>query len=361
VTSWRFYLDEGRRRLQGLARHPRVRVVLAAARRRAWWLLIPVAAFLVAMAVASIPPPRRANQPGTFSFAAFGDAPYSAMDERQYPVTLADIDAHDLSFAVHVGDIMAGPCTDDRYRQSLDWFNGLRHPVVYTPGDNEWSDCAYRGGGSHTSIERLQRLRQLFFTTPPRTLGRRQLPVVSQAEQPGFPELVENLRWSHHGLVFATVHIVGSRNGLGSRSGPALSQPTEVRRRTEGAAAWVRETFRQARASDAPAVVIAFQAFPFFELAARDPTRQPFEPFLLALEEEVERFARPVLAVHGDFHEYTVDQPLVRRTTGRLLANFTRLQVPGSPDVGWVRVVVHPGAAAPFSFESRVVPRWRFW
>ena len=311
--------------------------------------------------MATIPAPRRANELGSFSFGALGDAPYSAMDERQYPLTLADISAHDLGFVVHVGDIMAGRCTDARYRKSLDWFNGLRHPVIYTPGDNEWSDCGYGGAGSFVAGERLQRLRQLFFTTPPRTLGRRQLPVSSQADRSAFPELVENVRWSHEGLVFATVHIVGSRNGLGPRAGPALSDPAEVRRRTEGAATWVRETFAQARASGAPAVVIAFQAFPYFEQAARDPARQPFEPFLLALEEEVERFARPVLAVHGDFHEYTVDQPLVRRTTGRLLANFTRLQVPGSPHVGWVRVVVRPRAAVPFSFEPRVVPRWRFW
>jgi hypothetical protein len=360
VTAWRAHLADGWRRLRRLARHPRVRATLTAARRRAWWLLIPVAALLVALAIASVPPTRRANQQGTFSFAALGDAPYSTLDERQYPVTLADIDRHDLGFVVHVGDIMAGRCTDDRYRKSLDWFNGLRHPVIYTPGDNEWSDCGYRGGGSF-AIDRLQRLRQLFFSNPPRTLGGRQLPLISQAAQPGFGELVENQRWQHQGIIFATVHIVGSRNGLGPRNGPALSDPAEVGRRTEAAAAWVRDTFAGARGSGAPAVVIVFHAFPFFEQAAGDQARQPFEPFLLALEEEVERFARPVLAVHGDFHDYTVDQPMVRRTTGRRLTNFTRLQVPGSPDVGWVRVVVSPGAAVPFSFESRVVPRWRFW
>jgi hypothetical protein len=361
VTRLRSHLAEGWRRLRLLVRHSTLQASLATARRRAWLLSIPVAALLVAVAVASIPAPRRANEPASFSFAALGDAPYSDWDERQYPITLADIDDHDLSFVVHVGDIMAGRCTEARYRKSLDWFNSLRHPVVYTPGDNEWSDCGYRGGGSFTPGERLQRLRQLFFATPPRTLGRRQLPVVSQAEQPAFAELVENLRWSQGGVAFATVHIVGSRNGLGPLAGPALSERAEVRRRTEGAAAWLRETFAGARASGAPAVVIVFHAFPFFERPARDPARQPFEPFLLALEEEVERYGRPVLGVHGDFHHYVVDRPLVRRTTGRPLANFTRMQVPGSPDVGWVRVMVRPGADVPFSFESRVVPRWRFW
>ena len=37
------------------------------------------------------------------------------------------------------------------------------------------------------------------------------------------------------------------------------------------------------------------------------------------------------------------------------------LQVPGSPLVGWVRVVVDPGGAGPFTFESHVVPRWKYW
>ena len=83
--------------------------------------------------------------------------------------------------------------------------------------------------------------------------------------------------------------------------------------------------------------------------------RLAYEPFAAALEEEVERFGKPVLAVHGDAHKLTVDYPLVRRTTGRWLANLTRLEVPGSPDVGWVRVVVTPGAAQPFAFQPLIV------
>ena len=71
--------------------------------------------------------------------------------------------------------------------------------------------------------------------------------------------------------------------------------------------------------------------------------------------------ALPVLVLHGDHHEYTVDRPLVRHTTGRRLENLTRLQVPGSPDVGWVRVVVTPGVADPFVFEERLIPRWKYW
>jgi hypothetical protein len=65
--------------------------------------------------------------------------------------------------------------------------------------------------------------------------------------------------------------------------------------------------------------------------------------------------------VHGDAHTLTVDHPLVRQPAGRWLANFTRLEVPGSPNVGWVRVIVTPGAAQPFAFQPLIVSGWRFW
>jgi hypothetical protein len=44
-----------------------------------------------------------------------------------------------------------------------------------------------------------------------------------------------------------------------------------------------------------------------------------------------------------------------------VLDNMTRLQVPGSPDVGWVRVVVKPGPDTTFALENRVVPFWKVW
>jgi hypothetical protein len=87
--------------------------------------------------------------------------------------------------------------------------------------------------------------------------------------------------------------------------------------------------------------------------------RLAYEPFAAALEEQVERVGKPVVAVHGAAHKLTIDYPLVRRTTGRWLGHLTRLEVPGSPDVGRGRVVVTPGAAQPFTFQPLMVSRWR--
>lgn len=326
-------------------------------RRRALFAGIVVLGIAAAFLLTRGPEAPSPNPPGTFSFAALGDAPYHPWEEIQYPSVLRDIDAHDLSFVVHVGDIFWRPCTDEHYRVVLGRFNGLRHPVIYTPGDNEWRDCWEPRSGGFEPRERLQRVRRIFFADPARSLGGRRLPLVSQAGRRGpFAGFVENARWVHQGIAFATVHVVGA-----VRDRSPWAQADDMRRRMDAASAWVRETFAEARAADASAVVLAFQANPDFEDPVDAPFRRTFDPFILAVEEEAERFRRPVLLAHGDGHDYTVDHPLVRRTTGRRLKNITRLQVPGSPAVGWVRVVVAPGAASPFTFEKRVVPRWKYW
>jgi len=301
------------------------------------------------------------NPPGTFSFAVLGDAPYYEWEELQYRLVLQTLEANDLSFVIDVGDIFWRPCSDKRYLQTLKEFNTLRHPVIYTPGDNEWVDCWEPRSGGFSPLDRLNRIRQIFFEKPAISLGRNGMHLESQSNRERFSEFVENARWAHEGIVFATVHIVGSKNGM--RAFPARTEADDVesRHRTDAAAAWVRETFAEARNSNASAVVLSFHANADLESSADDPYRQAFEPFLTAVEEEAERFARPVLLVHGDGHEYTVDQPVVRRTTGRTLENLTRLQVPGSPAVGWVRVVVTPGVEASFVFEAHVVPRWKYW
>ncbi|MFY9608432.1 MAG: hypothetical protein WAU45_07445 [Blastocatellia bacterium] len=329
-------------------------------RRKTWFALIILLALGVVFLITRGPEAPTPNPPETFSFAVMGDSPYYSWEDLQYRLVLQTLDAHDLSWVMNVGDIFWRPCSEELYRVNLERFNGLRHPVIYTPGDNEWTDCWEPGSGGFAPQDRLNRIRQIFFD-PTRSLGGRALPLVSQASREPFREFVENVRWSHEGIVFATVHIVGSTNGMEAFPARTPADDAAAKRRTEAAAAWVREAFAEARSLNALAVVLSFHANPDFEESADNPDRQAFEPFITAVEEETEQFARPVLLAHGDGHVYTVDSPLVRRTTGRRLENLTRLQVPGSPEVGWVRVVVKPGAENPFAFDAHVVPRWKYW
>ena len=167
-----------------------------------------------------------------------GGRPHYPWEDLQFRLVLRELDAHDLRAVVHVGDIFWRPCTDAYYQRSLGWFNGLRHPVIYTPGDNEWFDCWEPGSGRFAPQNRLERIRKIFFASPARSLGGRPRCSSAREDTGSFPEFVENVRWVEQGFVFATVHVIGSMNGM--RPFPrAASDDVESKRRTE-AAAWVR-------------------------------------------------------------------------------------------------------------------------
>jgi hypothetical protein len=313
-------------------------------RRAIGWLAVSLFLVVTFFLTRGLDPPTP-NPPNSFSFAVMGDAPYYWWEELRFRLVLQDLEAHDLHSVISVGDIFWRPCTDEMYRRTREQFERLRHPVVYTPGDNEWFDCWEPGSGGYAPQERLVRLREIFFNQPTESLGNRRIALASQ------PEFVENVRWTDKGVVFATVHLIGSANGLKRFPARTDADDTAAKRRTEAAAAWTRETFKAAEASNASAIVIAFHGNPFDD----EPSyREHFQPFLTTLQRELERQQRHVLVAHGDDHHFTVDRPLK-------LPNLTRLEVPGSPDVGWVRVTVTPGAPNPFAFANHVIPQWKYW
>ncbi|WP_292706028.1 MULTISPECIES: hypothetical protein [unclassified Nostoc] len=76
---------------------------------------------------------------------------------------------------VHDGDLKAGnstpglvtltTCSNELYTQALGYFNSLKAPAAFTPGDNDWTDCDRVSNGGFNSRERLDYQRQVFFST----------------------------------------------------------------------------------------------------------------------------------------------------------------------------------------------------
>jgi hypothetical protein len=193
----------------------------------------------------------------------------------------------------------------------------------------------------------------------------------SQSEDSSFAEYVENARWRFGGFVFATIHMVGSGNvfatihmvGSGNVLEPfpgrSSADDQEVADRTEAALVWLEQAFEIARSNDLIGVVLAVHGNSGLE---RDPAAWPgFEEFVDRLEELVKGFEGSVLFIHGDSHIQRVDHPLRDLETGEVLPNFTRLETYGSPDIGWVRVVVDSVAGRFVEFEPRLMPRWWLW
>lgn len=289
----------------------------------------------------------------SFAFGVFGDGPYEPWEKGRFRRVLRDAGSADVAWLLHVGDIFWYPCTDQAYTRRRTQLDAVAYPVVYTPGDNEWTDCHDARPGGFDPLDRLASLRRIFFDHPGRSLGGRPMALASQAEDPAFAEFPENVRWRRGGFVFATVHLVGSSNALDPFQGRTAADDAEVERRTAAALAWLDAAFDAAERDSASGVVVAFHASPGF--LPGEPTHG-YEAFLDRLRDRVAGFTGPVLAIHGDDHTLTIDHPLTD-ADHRPYTNFTRLETYGSPDIGWVRVVVDT-VAGTFAFQPRLMRGW---
>jgi hypothetical protein len=327
-----------------------------------------------------------------FEFVALGDTAYNVPDDLpKWHGLIAAINRAHPAFSIHVGDIWGRQeCIDENYLRIKADFALFEAPLIYTPGDNEWVDCfspeyyaavARRRSQQSTAADaaltadsfdnrfdgatlgdgpaRLADLRRIFFADA-NSLGLHSLPLVRQADVSEFKELVENARWRHDGVLFATLHVVGSMDSLLATHPDRLA---EASRRLRANVAWIRDTFEEARRHGDKAVVLSMQAALFtdgvpsegFNAALVGERDSTLYWIAQAVREYGIAWGKPVLLINGDLHALIVDQPF-RVLQGRTVIgdNITRLQVFGSPDLRSVKVTVDTDTPWVFGFE----PLW---
>lgn len=321
----------------------------------------------------------------SFQFAAIGDTGYSKKSEAEFDRMIAAMNKESLAFVVHVGDFEADPrpymrspttisepCTDERFKTVLAQFQQSAHPFILTPGDNDWTDCHVLKARKVDPLERLAKVREMFYPQGV-SLGKRTMPVESQASDPKFAKFRENLAWTLNNISFVTLHIVGSNNNRGRT--PEMD--TEAGERMAANIAWMRKAFTDAKARNSAGLVLMTQANPGFETkwtpsligryfrlfpGVNPPKTLPpsgFDDILDAVTVEIASYDKPTLFIHGDTHIFHVSKPLVDRKSERFLDHFTRLEVFGDPDSHWVRVIVDPTVPGLFTIRPEIIPENR--
>ena len=309
--------------------------------------------------------PAQAAHDETYTMAIIGDVPYGSALIDHFPDFIGQINADpDVRMVTHLGDIKSGStvCSDDYFNLVFKDFALFRDPLVYTPGDNEWTDCHRANNGAYNPLERLAKIRSIFFADPGKTLGQQQVAVKSQAGA-GYPE---NVAYSRNGISFAALNIPGSNNSMLPWSGLGYTAPTpeqvqEVTVRTAADIALIHRTFAQAKADGNRAVVLQTQADMF------DPTvgtpnwsdYSAFKPIVQAIVDESAGFDRPVYLFNGDSHVYNVDAPLAAGSswlsfygvTGTA-DNLSRITVNGSSlgETNWLKLTTHT-IGAPLTWQ----------
>lgn len=310
-----------------------------------------------------------------YTIALWGDMPYNALGKQQYPNLLLDVNDAHVAFSFFDGDLKSGgdgPCTDENlYTPALDDFSMLERPLVWVPGDNDWTDCWGRYGagtsapGADDPIERLQHERQLFASTP-FSLGQKKLRLTRESSEGGaYAQYSENVRFKYGPVVYLGVNVQGSNDnypypGVDGETRTdaqiAVQRAEEVARKA-AVIHWFAEGFAYAKQTHALGVMIVMQADLNFNNEQHLADTRSYDAsfdYIDALRTSSLAFPGQVALVHGDSHYFKLDMPL-STPAGGVVANFTRVETFGSRNTHWVAATIDRDNPLVFSFEPRIV------
>jgi hypothetical protein len=245
-----------------------------------------------------------------------------------------------------VGDIKSGSarCDDSYYLKIKDIFNTSKKPFIYTPGDNEWTDCHRKNNGGYEPTERLSKLREVFFIDN-KSLGEEKLTMNRQSDtMQDFSSYVENRRWITHAVMFITINQPGSNNNRDSKVPGAVE---EYISRNEANMAWLKSCFKEAK--NKKAIVVAMQS----DTTIVTDEVFGFSDFLNTIQELAIAYKKPILIIQGDTHQYLVDHP-IQNEDGNPINNVLRMIVPGDKNLEAIKVKVdtsHKDILKVFRFE----------
>ena len=332
---------------------------------------------------------------GKSTLAVYGDSPYgiSPTDTSQFDLTpgfIAAVNADpSVDLVLQVGDIHSGKqfCTEAYDRSIFQLWTAFAKPLIYTPGDNEWSDChkGAEGGGTYNKltgqidyvldangnpvdyakgdpIANLDLVRSIFFSQPGQPLGGGHKVLLSQGyaydrRYPSDAKYVENVIFVQSRVLFVTINLPGGSNNdndvwYGAPTQSA-AQVQEIGERTGADLRWLDNAFALARVLKVRGVVIQAQA-DMWDPEKGAAHQAAYEPFVKSVADHTVALGKPVLMLNGDSHVYQSDNPFSPADPvnfihpGYMVPNFHRIVVHGSTlPLEYLRLTVDPSASAP--------------
>ena len=289
-----------------------------------------------------------------FKFIALGDMPYKIPEDFiRYERLISEINKSNPSFSIFIGDTKSGssPCSDEYNLIVKKYFNQFSSPLIYSIGDNEWTDCHRPLAGAYDPIERLQSLRKTFFASN-MSLGKTQLELVRQADtDPKHSKFVENSMWVKNHFLFVNLHIPGSNNNF-ERDESAKQEYFE---RNEANLSWINRAFNTATSKQYSGIILFYQADIFYNRNQAVDPASGYRDTLQTLSKRAQSFKKPVLLIHGDSHRLIIDQPLKSIDQKHVLENVIRLEVMGAEQVQAVEIQVDGKLEQPFRFSPILI------
>jgi len=191
-----------------------------------------------------------AKDPDSHHFAIAGHRAAEGGEDALKDVLDATKD-DDLAFLVVTGIKGATEACGDRlYQKRRGLFDKARRPVILSLTGNDWTGCRNSAGRTN-AIERLNRLRELFYGEP-ESLGKEKLPLTRLSSSPRFRSYAENAHWQVGNVMYATINLPAANNHYL----PAAGRNSEYEDRTVANRFWLNRLFAIARQDKVDALVL---------------------------------------------------------------------------------------------------------
>ena len=275
-----------------------------------------------------------------FSFGVIPHAFQNSTDEMPLHDAIAGTNRENLAFVV-VNGIKSSKetCDDALYDRRKNLLNTAENGVVISLAASDWTECKNAKAKS-AAIERLNRLREVFFTDD-FSLGASKIPLVRQSSSAKFRSYAENARWELATVLFATVNLPKKNNHYRSEAG----RNSEFEDRLIANRDWLDRLFSQARRRKLDGIVLFCDANPLelpnqTQLSNYGTPRDGFAETRHLITGLAAKFAGKVLLVHSQHRSPSGTEPVIVWHD-----NLGTLGV----DARWIEVAVHPGSSALFS------------
>ncbi|GAA4012136.1 hypothetical protein [Actimicrobium antarcticum] len=290
-----------------------------------------LAASLIGLALLSGMPVRAADN--SFSMAVIAPSDDSALRQA-----IIDTDDDNLAFVVVNGiKATSEACTDATYLERKILFDNAKNGLVVSLAGSDWTGCKSTAGKS-IAIERLNRLRELFFSED-FSFGATKIPLTRQSSAPKFRSYAENSRWEFGPVMFATLNLPSDNNHFLSAAG----RNNEFEDRLIANREWLQRLVTVATMRKMEAIVLFSDSDPLALPAAPVPRRDGYTEMRTQLTHLAGRFHGKILVIHDD----------VRPGAGPLGAIRWSKNL-GTLAIGsrWVRLHVTPGADMIFGIST---------
>ena len=176
-----------------------------------------------------------------FRFGVIGHSFKSGPDAGRLKQAISETNLAHPSFVVVNGiKANAESCSDKLYGQRKSVLATSERPLILSLAASDWSDCKNSLGKS-TAIDRLNRLREVFFADD-MSQGERKIALSRLSASASFRSYAENAQWEHGRILFATINLPANNNHFR----PEAGRNSEFEDRMVANRSWLKRLFATA-------------------------------------------------------------------------------------------------------------------